>query len=343
MKVSLLAVDLAKSIFQIHGVDEKGKAVLKRKLRRPELVPYIANIPPCRIVMEACGSSYHWARRFQAHGHEVLLISPQFVKPFVKTNKNDAADAEAIAEAASRPNMRFVPLKQLWQQDVQCLHRIRQRLVKNRTALSNEIRGLLNEYGIVFAQGFSSLRKNLSLALADESNDLSLSMRQVFSELLQELSDTETQIESYDAKIQQVFEKNESCQRIRAIKGIGPITATAILAAVGDPKVFQNGRQFSAWLGLVPRQYSSGGKNSLFGISKRGDTYLRSLLIHGARAALKTAPYRKDRLSLWALQKQQSRGFNKAAVALANKHARIIWALLAHQKDYEVRPAELAA
>lgn len=333
-RVSTLGIDLAKNVFQLHGVDTNGKTVLKKRLKRAELKVFMVNLPVCLVGMEACSGSHYWAREFEKMGHTVKLIAPQFVKPYVKSNKNDAADAEAIAEAVSRPNMRFVSIKQTCHQDIQCLHRIRQRLLHNRTALSNEIRGFLNEYGIVIAKSMRQLKSQLPLILEDASNELSSDAREVFAGLQEELREIERRIEIYDSKLQKIFKESEVCQRIKAIEGVGPISATAIIASVSNPQVFRNGRQFSAWLGLVPKQHSSGGKSKLLGISKRGDCYLRSLLIHGARAVVRYAEKKKDKRSLWIADKERSRGFNKTCVAVANKNARIIWSLMAHGSEY---------
>lgn len=333
-KVTTLGIDLAKNIFQLHGVDEHGKVILSKRLSRARLKEFMVNLPVCLVGMEACGGANYWARLFQRYGHTVKLMSPQFVKPYVKSNKNDCKDAEAIAEAVRRPTMRFVPIKQVAHQDIQCTHRIRERLVHNRTALSNEMRGLLQEYGIVIAEGLSKLRKEMPLILEDASNELTDSSRELFSELLQELKEMDGQIAVYNQKIQAIFQGNEVCQRISQVEGVGPITATAIVAAVSDPRAFKNGRQLSAWLGLVPRQNSSGGKTVLLGISKRGNQYVRTLLVHGARSVLRTCGNKKDRRSLWLLQKEKTRGFNRACVALANKNARVIWALMVNKTEY---------
>lgn len=336
MEITVLAIDLAKNIFQLHGVNQAGKALLKKKLRREQLLSFIANLKPCLIAMEACGGAHYWSREFIKLGHEVKLISPQFVKPFVKSNKNDSADAEAIAEAAVRPSMRFVSVKQLWQHDIQNLHRVRSRLVGARTALSNEIRGLLNEYGIVMPLGIPKLKSLLPTVLEAHSEQLAISTQRLFLRLLEELKKLENEIEGYDQEIKAVFAASETAKRIEKIEGIGILTATALVAAVGDPKIFKNGRQFAAWLGLVPKQHSSGGKNQLLGISKRGDGYLRCLLIHGARGALRAAHLKKDKRSRWAVEKQKTRGNNRAAVALANKTARIVWAVMAKGEEYRI-------
>jgi len=340
--VTLLGIDIAKNVFQLHGTDEKGKIVLRKKIKRTKLLAFIANLPACRIAMEACSGANYWARCFKQLGHLVELISPQFVKPFVKTNKNDPNDAEAINEAASRPSMRFVTPKSIEQQDIQNLHRIRSRLVKQRTALGNQIRGLLGEYGIAIPKSLSTLKSRLPEVLEDAENELTMLTREVVADLREELSDLDKRIRHYDKRITQAFRADERCQKIAAIAGIGEITATALIAAVGDAKQFHNGRQLSAWLGLVPRQYSSGGKERLLGISKRGDSYLRQLLIHGARAVLMHVDKKTDyRSMLWAAKKK-ALGANKAAVALANKNARVIWALLTSGETYDVnRHAQL--
>lgn len=343
-KLAVLAIDLAKEVFQLHGVDERGKAVLKKKLRRSELLAFVANLPTCIIATEACGGAHYWAREFQKQGHNPKLISPQFVKPFVKSNKTDANDAEAIAEAAMRPSMRFVPIKQILNQDIQNLHRVRERLIRNRTALSNEIRGLLHEYGIVIPKTIAKLQKLLVPILdSPEEHRLSPMSTRLFRQLMEELRNTEIEVKKYDDELMAVFKTNEAAQRIEKIEGIGIITATAIVAAVSDPNVFKNGREFSAWLGLVPKQNSSGGKTVLQGISKRGDIYLRTMLINGARSALQWAPLKSDKKSKWITGKIKTRGFNKACVALANRNARVIWVLLAKGQEYKRIEFEAAA
>ena len=306
MIIDLLGIDIAKSVFQLHGVDCNGKAVLKKRLSRGKLAEYIANLPPCTIVMESCGGANYWARVFQRTGHVVKLISPQFVKPFVKTNKNDANDAEAITEAASRPSMNFVPIKQVEQQDIQSLHRVRSRLVKNRTALINEIRGLNLEYGITIPTGASKVKTELCFIISDESNELTTASREFMSDLYNELVEIEGKLKNLEKKVKQICRQNEDCQRIMKIPGVGELTATAIISAVPNPDVFRNGRHMSAWLGLVPRQHSSGDKMILLGISKRGDRYLRTLLIHGARAALSKCKNLDNEYGRWLTEKKGS-------------------------------------
>ncbi len=331
MEIKTLGIDIAKRVFQLHGVDERGKTVLKKRLSRDQLLSYIANMPPCLIGMEACGGSNYWAQKFQFYGHEVKLMSPQFVKPYVKTNKNDAADAEAICEAVRRPNMRFVSMKNIEQQDIQALHRYRQRLVQDRTALVNQTRGLLTEYGIIVPQGIGYIRKKLPQILEDTENELSGLSREIFGKLYEELCEWDEKIKILDKRITIICQQSEDCQRLAKIAGIGPLTATALVSAIGDVHAFKNGRHLAAWLGLVPRQYSSGNKQVLLGISKRGDRYLRTLLIHGARACISFAKQK----SVWLEDLIKRCGKQKAYVALANKNARIVWALLAKQTDYQ--------
>lgn len=333
MNIKTLGIDLAKNVFQLHGVDAEGKVVLRKKVLRNDLADLIAKLPPCLIGMEACGGANHWARKFKSFGHEVKIMHPSFVKPYVKSNKNDHNDAEGICEAVTRPSMRFVPVKEIAQQDMQCLHRIRSQLVQNRTALINQIRGLLSEYGIVLSLQVHNVRKRLP-EIIEGNNELSVFSRGLFEELREDLVAIDKRIASCDAKISAVFKSDERCQKIAKVEGVGVITATALMSVAANPTVFKNGREFSAWLGLVPKQSSSGGKQTLLGISKRGDRYLRTLLIHGARAVVCRASTKTDPRSQWVTQIKNRRGTNKACVALANKNARIIWALLAKNEDY---------
>lgn len=337
MNITTVGIDIAKSVFHVFAVNKMGKLVKKKQLKRKELLSFMAQIEPCRVAMEACGGSHHWAREFEKLGHEVKLIAPQYVKPYVKGNKNDYNDAEAIAEAAQRPNMRFVPIKTLEQQDIQALHRMRERVVKERTALVNQIRGLLAESGIVIRQGVTAVRKALPGILEDGENGLTSRSRECFARLRDELIEVDARCVCYEQKIVQVNQEYEVCQRLDEIIGIGPVTATAIYAAGGSGTEFRNGRHFSAWLGLVPRQHSSGGKDTLLGISKRGNAYLRTLFIHGARAVLRYAATKTDRFSRWASAVHARRGHNRACVAVANKLARMAWVILATGESY--RPA----
>jgi transposase len=281
MKITTVGIDLAKNVIQVHGVDERGKAVLKKSFKRVQVLPFFANLPVCLIGMEACGSAHHWARKLQTLGHTVKLVAPQFVKPYVKTNKNDAADAEAICEAVTRPTMRFVPIKNGDQQAVLALHRARQGFVKARTAQANQIRGLLTEYGIVIPQGISHITTHLPDILEDGENGLPGVFRQLIDRLGLHLKELDQQVRELEVQIQAWHRANEDSRKLAQVPGIGPITASALVASIGDAKHFADGRQLAAWLGLVPRQHSSGGKQTLFGISKRGDTYLRTLLITG--------------------------------------------------------------
>ncbi len=334
MTISILGIDIAKNTFQLHGADNSGTAVLKKRLPRHKLAAYVANLPACTVVMESCGGANYWARVFQGSGHTVKLISPQFVKPFVKTNKNDANDAQAIVEAASRPSMHFVPIKQVEQQDIQSIHRIRTRIVKNRTALINEIRGLCLEYGVVVATGAARVKSSLCAIIADSANELTVYSRASMQDLYKELVDIEARLKKLDTKIRELCRQDERCQRILKVPGIGPLTATAAVAAVPNPKEFRNGRHMSAWLGLVPRQSSSGDKQVLLGISKRGDRYLRTLLIHGARAVLSHCKDADNDYGRWVIRKKATLSHNKAAVALANKNARIIWSMLSTGEEF---------
>jgi len=288
------------------------------------------------IVMEACGGANYWAREFIALGHQVKLIAPQYVKPFVKGNKNDYNDAEAIAEAAQRPTMRFVPIKSVEQQDIQNFHRQRERIKKERTALTNQVRGLLAEYGLVIHKGIRAVSKSLPDILEDAENGLTPLTRELFAELYDELQMLNKRLEQCEQRIKVINQGNEVCQRLDEILGIGPIIATATYAAAGDGKDFSNGRHFSAWLGLVPGQHSSGGKATLLGISKRGNAYLRTLFIHGARAVLQQCRKKTDRFSRWAQALLERRGHNKACVAVANKLARMAWVIMAKGETYRV-------
>ena len=335
MKVSVLGIDLTKLVFQLHGVDENGEVVLRRKLSRPKFLAFIAQLEPCLIGVESCSTSHYWAREMKKFGHEVKLISPQFVKPYVKGNKHDAADAEAICEAVTRPNMRFVPIKDIEQQDIQSLHRARELLVKQRTAQSNQIRGLLAEYGLIIPLGVRRLRGRLPELLEDAENALSFPARDIFAELYQQLVWLDDRVHVFDLKIEQVLRNNEACQRLAQMEGIGPMTATALYAAVHHAKEFANGRQMSAWLGLVPRQHSSGGKQLLLGISKRGDRYLRTLLIHGARSVIYRIKNKQSKRALWLKQLIDRRGIHRAIVALANKMARMAWVILNKGAQYQ--------
>jgi len=334
MEITTIGIDLAKHVFQIHGIDSKGKAVLKKQLRRDQLAAFIVQLPPCLIGMEACGGAHFWARKFQQMGHQVRLMAPQFVKPYVKSNKNDRADAEAICEAVGRPNMRFVAIKNTEQQAVLALHRVRQGFVRARTAQGNQIRGLLAEFGQVLPQGIQCLRERLPDILEDASNELPESFKRLIQRQLEHLIVLDEQANEVNSQILAWHRANAHSQKLEQVPGIGPITASAIVASMGDAKLFRCGREVGAWIGLVPRQHSSGGKERLLGISKRGDVYLRTLLIHGARSLIRQAQAHPERYA-WLNALIGRSNANVAAVALANKNARIAWALLAHDTTFK--------
>lgn len=334
MEVRVIGVDLAKNVFELFGVNRAGKSVLRRRVSRARLLEIIAQLPECVIGIEACTGAFYWQREFERFGHTVRVISPQYVKPFVKRQKNDSNDAEAICIAVQQPQMRFVPLKTVEQQDIQALHRARQRLVNHRTAVVCQIRGLLLDRGIPIGTGITRARQMIPLILEDAENGLSGIMRETIAELYDLLRDLDRRVGIFDRRIEDVFRASETCQRIAKIKGVGPKTATTIVAAIGDGSEFQNGRHFAAWLGLIPRQHSSGSRRVLMGISKLGDHALRTLLVHGARAVFRTAPGKKDAKSAWVNQLREGRGFNRATVAVANKNARIIWAVLRTGEAY---------
>ena len=333
-ELSTVAIDLAKNIFHLVGTDTTGKILWRKRLTRHALLPFMAQLPPVLIGLEACGGAYYWARRFREHGHKVKLLAPQFVKPFVKSNKNDLRDAEAIAEAVRRPTMRFVPIKEIDQQDIQALHRVRERLIGARTALINEVHGLMLEYGIVMPKGVAKFRQAVVEKLEADKDKLTALSQAMFWKLVEEFVALEKQLTYYQEKLEALATTHPECQRLLTIPGIGPITATALVAAVGDMGVFKNGRQFAAWLGLVPRQHSTGGHTRLLGISKRGDSDVRKLLIHGARATLRWVTRKTDERSRWMRGVLARCGWNRTAVAVANKHARIVWALLSRGGVY---------
>lgn len=334
MKITVCGVDLAKEVFQVHGVNEAGKVVKRTQLRRNKVMEFFANMAPCLIGMEACGSAHHWARQLQSLGHTVKLIAPQFVKPYVKTNKHDAADAEAICEAVQRPSMRFVPIKTIEQQAILAVHTARQGFVKQRTAQANQIRGLLLEFGFAVPKGLTSLRERVPTLLDDAKDELPGAFRQTILDLLAHLKVLDIKVNELELEIRKWHRANSMSQRLEMIPGIGPITASALVAAIGNARNFANGRQLAAWLGLVPKQHSTGGRTNLLGISKRGDTYLRTLLIHGARAVIQHAEKKVNNDWLHSLLGRRHK--NVAAVALANKNARTVWALLAHDREFRV-------
>lgn len=332
--VKTIGLDTAKHVFQVHGADASGRRVLSKRLRRNQVSDFFANLPKCLVGLEATRGANYWARVIGSFGHEVRMMAPQFVRPFIKGQKNDAQDAAGICEAVQRPEMRFVPQKSIEQQDLQALHRIRSRLIGNRTQLGNQVRGLLAEYGIILPLHLSQLRAQLPALFSEEHPLLTSFSRELFASLYEELCALDERIQAMEERIQRVFSANEQCQRIAAIEGVGPLIATAMVAAVSNGKVFRNGRQFAAWLGLVPRQHSSGDKQRLLGITKKGDPYLRMLLVHGARSVVYRSAGKTDHRNQWIADKQRKLGTTKACVAVANKNARIIWAVLSKGELY---------
>lgn len=321
-EIKVLAIDLAKSVFQLHAVDERAVAVLRKQVKRGQLLRVLAQVPACIVAMEACGSAHHWGQQIAALGHTVRLIPPQYVKPFVKGNKTDRNDAEAICEAAQRPNMRFVPVKSLEQQALMAAQRFRALLVKSRTALSNHVRGLLAEFGICVPKGIAKVR-----AVLHEQGVLAglpELMRQVAAQMRQELEQLDEAVGEASRRIEQLVRSHATCRYLMRREGIGVHTACALVAQI-DPAHFKNGRHLSAFIGLVPKQHSTGGKQVLMSISKRGNTELRTLLIHGARAVVRTAPGKHDPLSRWIAQLMTRRGKHRTIVAVANKLARYAW------------------
>jgi transposase len=332
-KVTTVGIDLAKRVFVLHGVDAVGRVVLRKTVRREQLMELVAGLPPCLIGMEACGGAHEWARRFTGLGHEVKLMAAKFVLPYRKNGKNDTNDAEAICEAVGRPNMRFVPVKSAEQQAVLALHRTRQGFIAERTAVINRMRALLTEFGVVLPQSAEVVRRQAS----GGAELLPALARRMIEDLRAHLVLLDERIAVYDREIEALARQSEPTRRLMGIRGIGPLTAQAIVATVGNARDFRNGRQFAAWLGLTPRQHSSGGKSRLGHITKRGDAYLRGLLVQGARSVLHTAARHTDCLSRWSVSLQARRGYRRAQVAIAAKNARIAWALLS--KNQELRPA----
>lgn len=322
-EITTVGLDLAKSVFQLHGVDARGIVRLRRQCRRHQLLAVLAQLPTCVVAMEACASSHYWGRQIQQLGHTVVLIAPQYVKPFVRGDKSDRNDAQGICEAALRPDMPQVALKSEEQQALLSLHRMRELLEKQRKQLGNQLRGLLAEFGVVLPKGVSQLRAGLAEAI----ERVPPLLRPSLHEAARRLSQLEQASAEHTVHIEQFAQLSPLCRRLMRERGIGPITASAFVATIGSPAHYRNGRQLAASLGLVPRQHSTGGKPVLLGITKRGDRYLRMLLIHGARAVLRHVPGKHDPLSCWLQQLAQRRGVNKTTVALANKNARHLWAI----------------
>lgn len=341
MSIITVGIDLAKAVFAVHGVDENGKAILlKPKVSRDQLLPLIVQLPPCLIGMEACTGAHHWARLFRDYGHTVKLMAPKFVTPYRlsgKRGKNDAADAAAICEAVTRPTMRFVPVEEEHQQIILCLHRTRQGFVEERTATYNRIRGLIAEFGIVLPQKVACLRRSIGGYL----EDLPGYANRCIGDLLAHAEQLDARINEYDRLIAQAAREDARSKRLMQRPGIGPVTVSALLASIGNGHDFKNGRQVAAWIGLVPGQYSSGGKARLGRITKAGDRYLRSLLVMGARAILSGLGDKQDGFSRWARSLVERRGYWKAVVAIAAKNARLAWAVLHYGEDFRLHPSAI--
>jgi len=339
MHVTTIGIDLAKNSFSLHGVDSQGKRVFNKTLSRGKLLAFLAQQPPSLIGMEACSGAHHWGRQLQAMGHRVGIMASRFVAPYRKGGKNDSNDAEAICEAVARPHMRFVPVKSVEQQALLSWHRVRQGLIKERTATINQLRGLLSEFGLIMPKGRYSAQHHIPDLLEDADNGLPTLARRLLNDVYLRLQDMNERLLAYDRELEHFCRQSEVAQRLTTIPGIGAISATALLASVGDPRQFKNGRQFAAWLGLTPRQYTTGGKIRLGRITKKGDVYLRTLLIHGTRAVLATLKDKQDRLSVWTRALIERRCYKRAAVALAAQNARILWAMLARGDSYQLKTA----
>ncbi|VEF83295.1 IS110 family transposase [Yersinia enterocolitica] len=338
MKVSTLGIDLAKNVFQLHGVGCNGQTVLKKKLTRDKFLPFLMQLEPCLIGMEACASSHHFARVLRQYGHEVKLIPPQYVKPYVKTNKTDAADAEAICEAVARPNMRFVQIKTAEQQAILVLHTEQNILIRERTACANSMRAILAEFGIIMPRTLSQLYKKIPEILEEYDNELSPFVRCSVARQLEHLQGVEDQITFIEQELSRWAKTQPACQRVMKVPGVGLMTATYLVASVGNGQQFHSAKQFAAWLGLVPREFSSGGKQRLGRISKRGDRYFRYLLVHGARAVAAVIERHKDNMP-WLYRLLNKKAYNVAVVAQANKTARILWSMLVHHTEYRTLSA----
>jgi len=335
MNITTVGLDLAKNVFHVVCLNEHNKEVKKRMLRRNHVRQFFAQLPACTVAMEACATSHYWGRELIALGHNVKLIPPQHVKPMVLGNKNDYNDACAIAETVNRPKITFVAVKTTEEHDMQAIHRMRAQCIRDRTALSNSTRGLLGEYGISFSKGLAVLRRKIPELLEDADNGLSLRFRNLLARRYGQLVEIDEHVAFYTKELELLSKQDDACERLQTIPGFGPIVASAFRSAIGDGRAYVRGRHAAASLGLVPRQYSSGGKNVLLGISKRGDRYLRKLLVHGARTVVLHAANRDDPLSRWINRIRERRGYNRAAVAMANKMARMGWAILRHNTSYE--------
>lgn len=336
MQLTTIGLDIAKQVFHVVGLSSHH-LVLRKKLRRKQVLDYFARLPVCLVALEACATSHYWGRELEKLGHTIRLIPPKAVKPYVRGNKNDFNDALAIAEAASRPDLRFVSVKTVEDQDRQALHRLREGCHRQRTRLCNQLRSLLAEYGIIAPKGVSKLRQLIADSLEDGENGLSGRFRQLLQQGYQQLQEVEAHIAAYDRQLQEEVKSCEAAQRLMTIPGYGPVNSSLFLSVVGDGKAYRRGRDVSAAIGIVPRQHSSGDKQVLLGISKRGNRHLRRVLIHGARSVVSRAHKKEDKLSRWVNELVERKGKNKATVALANKLARIGWAVLTSGGVYQPR------
>lgn len=343
MQTTMIGLDLAKNVFQVHGVNAAGEIVLRRRLKRQNVERFFSELEPCRIGMEACGGAHHWARRLTAMGHDVRIVPPQYVRPYVKTNKNDAADAGAICEAMQRPDMRFVPMKGVEQQALLTMHRVRELLIAERVGVINAIRAHAAEFGLVVATGPRHVPVLLELIATADDSAVPAVVKRMLATLAEHVRDLEARITAIDAELLAAHRASEASQRLATIPGVGPITASALVASIGDASQFKSARHLAAWLGLVPRQNSTGGRTKLGPISKRGDPYLRKLLIHGARTVLRWRRAGVNGVSGWLAEFIKCKPPNVAATALANKNARIVWALLTRNQVYQAPRATAPA
>jgi transposase len=339
MEVTRIGMDIAKHRFDLHGVDRAGEVTLRRTLARERVREFFAQLPRCEIGMEACGGAHYWHRELSKLGHTVRLLSAHKVKPYVEGNKNNRHDAAAICEAMGRRSMRFVEPKSTAQQDLQSLHRVRALLMRDLTALSNQLRGILHEYGIVMPRGAAALKRTVAEVLHGEDERVTMVLKQLVSEQFERWSYLAGRIAQYDRQVAEFCRQDERCRRLQALEGIGPLSATALVAVCGNGREFQNGRHFSAYLGLVPGHSNTGDKTVMLGITKRGNRYLRTLLIHGGRSTVYAARRRRDRRSIWLQRLTEKHCANLAAVALANKNARVAWALLRYGQEYDPKRA----
>ena len=341
MKLKTITIDLAKNVFQVCGVNEHIKPQFNKKLKRSELLDFMRQQSSTTVVMEACYSSHYWGREIAKLGHDTKLIPAQHVTPFVRGNKNDHNDAFAIAEASQRANIRFVPVKTEHQQEISCLHRIRERLSKNKVALSNQSRGLLSEFGVVFPTGHKALLSGLTSVI--DNPQYSQRLQDMMQDMLNEYNTTIKRLKGIQKQLDEFVDESESGKILRSIPGIGVINASALLAAIDKGQAFNNPKEFAVWLGLTPKQHASGNLNKMGGITKRGDRYLRKQLVHGARSVVSRAAQKTDPLSLWATKLRVTKPFNKVAVAVAHRLARLIWILLTRQEHYSATPNGVSA